>query len=189
MSVKQNILVAIQEQLKQQVGDLWVDKNMGQIAMLDQFDTFPLPAVLLEFGRGTYRNVSKGVQEWTGIIKFYLLYENYSHSDVESEDRDIALAFFEFSEKVHQALEGFSSPDFTSLTRVADEEDNNHTHMVVSVVEYATTYIDRSKEQSRKLVEVEPGIVVTHTGIPTRPASNFKSLFVSPGNPEDYTDQ
>lgn len=185
MSIKGDIFKAVQDQLYEKVGNLWVDKNMGQVAMLDRFDTFPLPAVLMEFGRGTYRSVSRGVQEWTGIIRFYLLYENNSHSDVESEDRDLALGFFEFAEAVHLALEGFSGEDFTSLTRVADEEDNNHTHMVVSVVEYAFTYIDRSKEKAKNLVEVEPGIVVTHKEAPLRPESVFKSLFVMPGQQDD----
>jgi hypothetical protein len=189
MSVKQDIFKAIQDQINTQIDGVWVDKNMGQIANLDNYDSFPLPGVLIEFGRGTYRNVSKGVQEWTGIIKFYLIYENYSHSDAESEDRELALEFFKFTEDVHQALEGFSTPDFTSLTRVADEEDNNHTHMVVTVLEYATTYIDRSKEQQRTLVEVAPELVVTHTGLPTRPASSFKSAFYPPGKEEDYTGQ
>jgi hypothetical protein len=172
MSKKGEIFKLVQEHLYAELGKedelygyplagLWIDKNMGQIANLDRFDTFPLPAILMEYGSGRYRNLSKGVQEWIGTLKLYIIFENYSHSDVESDDRDLALAYFEFCEKVHEALEGFHGEDFTSFTRVSDEEDNNHTSMVVTPVSYAFSYTDRSRQQkTSRFVEVDPELIV-----------------------------
>jgi len=172
MSKKQEIFQLVQQHLYNELGKqddiqgyplagLWIDKNMGQIANLDSFDTFPLPAILIEYGQGTYRNLSRGVQEWIGTMKLYLIFENYSHSDAESDDNNLALAFFAFSEKVHEALEGFSGPDFTTFTRVADEEDNNHMQMVVTPVTYAFSYIDKSSQsKSRKFIEIDPALIV-----------------------------
>lgn len=167
MSTKADIFKAIQDRLYEKLQGIepferiWVDKNMGQLASVDQHDTFPLPGILISYGRGQYRNLSKGVQEWQGTMRLELIYETHSHSTTDSEDRDLAMEFFEFNQQVHDALEGFSGDDFTSLMRVADEEDTSHTTVIVSVLEYQFSFIDRVNDR-KKYVEVEPDLQVTY---------------------------
>jgi hypothetical protein len=177
MSKKADIFKALQNRLYEQLEGIepfqsvWVDKNMGQLSALNTHDTFPLPGILIEFGRGTYRTLSRGVQEWTGIVRLQLIYETLGHSATESQDRDLALEFFEFNELVDDALEGFSGTDFTSLMRIGDEEDNSHEQVVVSVIEYQFSFIDR-KQNRQKLTEVSPDLIVTRA----KPLSKYVTL-------------
>lgn len=178
--MKKEIFKAIRDRIKEELPHVWVDKNMGQIATIDRFDSFPLPAVLVEFGRSEYKTVSKGVQGVKTVLRFHLLFENWAASHAESEDANLALRYFDFTEAVHETLEGFGGENFASLTRVADEEDNNHESVVITVMEYATTYMDTSADGSRRKVEVEPDLEVAYKKPLSRPNSNFKSLFVMP---------
>ena len=181
--MKKEIFKAIRDRIKEAFPHVWVDKNMGQITSIDRFDSFPLPAVLIEFARSEYRTLSKGVQEVNTVLRFHLLFENWAASHAESEDSELALRYFDFTEAVHEALEGFGGENFASLTRVADEEDNNHESVVITVMEYATTYIDTSAEKPRNKVEVEPDLKVEYKNPLSRPNSNFTSLFVVPPDP------
>jgi hypothetical protein len=180
MSTKKDIFIAIRDRIKEELPDVWVDKNMGQIATIDRFDSFPLPAVLVEFGQSEYKTVSKGVQGVKTVLRFHLLFENWAASHAESEDSELALRYFDFTEAVHEALEGFGGENFASLTRVADEEDNNHESVVITVVEYALSYVDSSKADSHKTTEVNPDLIVEHKKPPLRPQSNFTKPYFVP---------
>ena len=88
--------------------------------------------------------------------------ENYADSYTGSINQDKALAFFEFNEKVHQALQGLCGTYFGALARVADEDDQDHKNVIVTVFEYETTIIDSSANTKKSYVLADPELDVRH---------------------------
>lgn len=144
MSVKGKIYKAISEHLMAKVEGLTVvDKDRGQLENISEF-AMPFPAILMSFDRFEYEPVGGGLKKGTGIIRFRVAYENYADSYTGSVNQDLALQFFDFNEAVQTALEGFSSDLFSPLTLVADEDDQDHKNIIVTVFEYETTIINTS---------------------------------------------
>jgi len=83
------------------------DKYRGQLDTPGIF-TFPRPAIFMSFGRFEWESGINGTQRGTGVIKFRIAVENYADSFEGSFNQDLALEFFEFNEKVHEALQGLS---------------------------------------------------------------------------------
>ncbi len=138
----------------------WVDKNMGQLQKMEQFNTIPMPAILIEFGYGSWQTLGRQQQTGEVTLRIYTLYENYADSQQGSINQNQALLFYDFTEHVHKALQGFGAANFTSLQRTADEEDNDHGNMIVSVSEYSTIITDDSASKENNTLLVEPPLKV-----------------------------
>jgi hypothetical protein len=127
----------------------FVDKQMGQFNSPDLYHASPLPCILISFGRTTWNSDSRQQQSGDSIIRFYIYFENYADSFQGSLNQDKALQFFEFNEKVHQALQGLSGYGYTQLERVSDEDDQDHDMIIGTVFEYSTTITDDSADDAR----------------------------------------
>lgn len=162
MSVKKHTQKEIGAYLKQEVPSLaFVDKYRGQLDSQGIF-TFPRPAVFISFGRFEWESQVDGSQIGTGLIKFRIAVENYADSYEGSINQDLALDFFEFNEKVHEALQGLSGTYFSTLQRVTDEDDEDHGNVIVTVMEYQTTIIDRSARTDKNYVLVDPELNIEY---------------------------
>src|SRR5690606_1168467 len=105
------IPVTGREDLPDLPGLQWFDKQMGQFDNPELSFSLPLPAVLIEFAPFVWSTIGQNQQKGEGIIRFYIYYENYANSFTGSLNQDIALCFFEFTEMVHQALQGYGIKD------------------------------------------------------------------------------
>ena len=164
MSAKGHTFLEISTYLMETVEGLkMVDKDKGQLDDMSNF-VIPMPAVFVSFGRFEWENLSLGSQTGTGVIRFRVAVENYADSYTGSINQDKALAFFEFNEKVHQALQGLSGSYFSALNRVSDEDDQEHKNVIVTVFEYGTTLVDNSAntKKSYVLADPDPDLVVAH---------------------------
>lgn len=181
MSTEKTIYLALQEQLKKVEGLKWIDRNMGQIQMLDgtEGDLVPMPGILIQFGRNEKSNVGRNVQKGAATFIFSILYENIARSHSGSSDQDIALRYFDFIESVHLVLQGFEGDNFTPLMQSATEEDPEHRGFVVNVLEYRTTITYRETDKQKNLVTtavIEP--VPSYENPGSRPAKEVKTGFV-----------
>lgn len=162
MSVKKHTQQEIGSYLKQAVEGLeFVDKYRGQLDTPGIF-TFPRPAVFISFGRFEWETMVNGFQRGEGLIKFRIVLENYADSYEGSINQDLALAFFDFNEKVHEALQGLSGTYFESLERKTDEDDEDHGNVIVTIMEYQTTLIDNSANVTKNYVLVDPELNVEY---------------------------
>ncbi|WP_394749496.1 hypothetical protein [Spongiimicrobium salis] len=156
MSVKGTTYLEVTEHLKTTVPAIkWVDKDRGQLEDPANF-IFPRPAVFVSFGFGNYENLGKGVLKGEKRLRIRTVYENYADSHTGSINQEKALAYFEFDEAVHVALEGFSGTHFTGLTKVADEDDLDHANLIVGLFEYQMQLVDDSAASSRNFELLEP---------------------------------
>lgn len=161
MSVKGEIYKTIAQHLMQSVSGLaMVDKDKGQLENISEF-ALPYPCVLISFGRFEYEAVGGGIKKGTGTIRFRVAYENYADSYTGSINQDLALKFFDFNEAVQTALEGFFSTDFSPLTLIADEDDQEHKNVIVTVFEYETTIVNNSAigDKNYVLAEADPKVI------------------------------
>ena len=162
MSAKKHTQKEIGAYLKQEVATLeFVDKYRGQLNTPGIF-TFPRPAVFISFGRFDWESMVNGSQIGKGVIKFRIVVENYADSYEGSVNQDLALEFFEFNEKVHEALQGLSGTYFSNLERTTDEDDEDHGNVIVTVMEYKTTLVDTSASTTKNYVLVDPDLNVAY---------------------------
>ena len=162
MSVKGHTHLEISTFLSQNVEGLqYVDKDKGQLEDLSNH-VFPRPAVFISFGRFEYTSTGTKVKVGKGIIRFRAAVENYADSYTGSINQQQALAFFEFNEKVHQALEGLSGTYFTNLTKVADEDDADHRNVIVTILEYECNLADDSADAKKSFVLADPELFIEH---------------------------
>ena len=156
MSVKKHTQKEIGTYLKTQVPTLaHFDKYRGQLDATGMF-SFPRPAVFMSFGRFEWESGVNGTQRGTGVIRFRIAVENYAEAYEGSINQDAALEFFEFNEKIHEALQGLSGTYFEALKRVSDEDDEDHGNVIVTIMEYQTTLIDNSASVTKNYLLVDP---------------------------------
>lgn len=183
MSIKKTLFLALQKRLKANIATLnWVDKNMGQLNNLEQYHVFPMPAILIEFGRTEWEGLGEGLQQGVSIVRFQLIYENYYDSDSENESEEIskALAFFDFVEEVNAVLHGFEGDGWSPLIRIGEDEDNDHQNFVNTIVEYQTLLQDKSGQKVYKEVPVDVEAIPVVKKPLTKPASGIISSFNIP---------
>lgn len=155
-SIKKHTQKEIGTYLKSQVPKLeFFDKYRGQLDTPGIF-TFPRPAVFMSFGRFEWETGINGTQRGTGVLRFRIAVENYADSYEGSINQDTALEFFDFNEKIHEALQGLSGTYFEALKRVSDEDDEDHGNVIVTIMEYQTTMIDNSAGTTKNFVLVDP---------------------------------
>lgn len=178
MSVKKEIFKILGDHLMATVKDLpdglpdlrWFDKQMGQFTSPELSFAVPLPAVLFEYGPITWTEASKGIQKGDGSIKVTIYFENYANSFTGSLNQDLALQFWEFTEQVHLACQGFSIPDkMGKMVRFGDAEDTEQDMIITSSNEYAVTIYDVAAYEARNFVDVDPEVIVEYKKVSSRP--------------------
>lgn len=179
MSVKGQTHKEIETFLMQEVDALkWFDKDKGQFENISNH-VMPLPAVLMSFGRTPYEDLTEGIQKGQLTLRFRIGYENYADSFVGSINQDKALEFFDFNEAIFKALQGLSTTYVKNLTRIADEDDQDHKNVIVTIMEFAGTLIDDSADDTKTFTLVEPDLNVEHKKELSRPEPE-KSSFIIP---------
>lgn len=149
----------------------WFDKQMGQFTTPEQFYGIPLPCILMTFGAFTWSSMGKNLQKGEGVIRFETYFENYADSFTGSINQALALRFFDFTEQVNLALQGFAIPyKMQRLERITDNEDDAQDMVIKSLVEYNTVIFDSSTDSTRNLTLVDADMVVTRLKQTTRPA-------------------
>lgn len=158
----------------------WFDKQMGQFDTPEASYTLPLPCILMQYQPGTWYTIGKNQQRWTGNIRFWIYFENYADAFTGSINQDLALQFFDFSEYVNIALQGyFSSNCPTPLDRVGDNEDSAEDMIVTSQVDYSTILIESATSDDRRFVAADPDVKVERVKNTSRPdRRNFTDGFV-----------
>lgn len=188
MSVKKDIFKILGAHLMATVKDLpdglpdlrWFDKQMGQFTSPELAFAVPLPAVLFEFGAITWQDTGKGTQKGEGSIRVTTYFENYANSFVGSLNQDLALQFWEFTEQVHLACQGFSIKDkMGQMARFGDTEDTEQDMIITSANEYAVTIYDCAAYEARDFLEVDPEVTVKYKKAISRPVADPESkLFI-----------
>lgn len=106
--------------------DLWNQ----QIEFIEQEAMFDMPAVFVEFGKITWRNLSGGSQEASCNVILHVITPWSSSAASGSPFQSDALALFDLLDLINKELNGLQGGPtnryFCSMRRV--ESDTNHNH-------------------------------------------------------------
>jgi len=91
-------------------------------------------------------------------------------------------SFFDFNEAIYKALQGLSTTHIRNLERTADEDDQDHKNVIVTLMEFTGTLIDDSAEETKKFQLVEPDLNVEYKKPLTKPVPdpNAETEFLIP---------
>jgi len=186
MSIKKTIFKTIGAYLMAQVNNLpnglpslkHYDKQMGQFTSPELALMLPLPMVLLQFLDFTWETVGQNMQKGIGIIRVSIYFENYANSFTGAINQDTALQFFEFTEAVHKALQGYSINGMAALSRVGDAEDTEQDMIIMSVMDYQTTITDASTDERRNFIDADPELHVEYKKESSRPVPPNDTTFL-----------
>lgn len=162
----------------------WFDKQMGQFTHPELSYAIPLPGILMQYMPFQWTTVGKRQQRGAGILRFSLYFENYADSFNGSVNSDIALRFFEYSEVLHQALQGLLLDGITTtaLDRVGDNEDEAEDMIVTTTMDYSVVLADAAADYSRNYEMANADVVVEKVRATSRPGNpTFTDGFVLPG--------
>ena len=182
MSIKKDIFTQLgtylMDTLKSFPSDLdlpdlaWFDKQMDQFANPELALAIPLPCILMEYRQFEWQNVGKNQQRGTGNIRFYVYFENYADSFTGTVNPQLATRFFDFTEQVNLALQGYTLANMTPLTRTSDNNDIGNNMIMTAIVDYGTIITDSTTDEESKFVLVEPNVTVTRVDQTSRPAAD-----------------
>lgn len=179
MSVKKHTFLEITKHLKTKVPTIkYIDKYRGQLDNVRNW-VFPRPAVFLSYGRTDWNNISMGGQLGDAVIRVRIVVENYADAYEGSINQQKALEFFDINEKVHQALQNLSGTFFKNMSRVVDEDDEDHGNLIVTIFEYSCKMVDDSSaDTNENRVEVEPDLTVEYVNKKNFPKVSGKGDFI-----------
>lgn len=180
MSIKAVVFKEISGHLQARVQELvYIDKDRGQTEK-ENVILVPKPAVLIAFMRFEWSDIGNGIKQGKGFVRVRVICENYAESYSGSIDQELALAFFDLNEKVDAALEGLSGTKFSEMKKVSDEDDLDHSNVIVTVYEYETTITDDTRADCIKMIKVDAEPVVHYVAkknLPKRQV-NIQSDFI-----------
>jgi hypothetical protein len=128
----------------------WVDKDFGQAEMMQKGElSFPLPAVLIAFPTARYDSMISKDQTGEMQIRLKIMFENYLDSSEGNINQDVALQFFDFNEKVTNALDTFTFQGVQGITRIGEDEDDNHAAVIVSTITYQAVLFEPGTDNNQ----------------------------------------
>jgi hypothetical protein len=121
----------------------WIDKDLGQVKLLhDSIIALPLPAILISFPNTSFDPQLGNDETGAGQLRIQTLFENYFDADQGSPNRDLAIQYFEFNERVHNAVTAFKMQHIAGIARTGENEDTEHDNVIVTEIIYHFTLFD-----------------------------------------------
>lgn len=143
---------------------VWVDMDKGQFDSPE--DVFlPLPAIVISFGSTQWESQSSKAQQGNALLTFSIGFENYAEMYEGSVNQEIALKYWEFTEKIHTLLQGTSGERFSAMDRVQEDEYINpeRPNMLICKYGYTTKLVDNSAMDGVNYVLADPDVSITRT--------------------------
>jgi len=106
----------------------------NQIDEIASENTFPFPAVFVEFTSLDWLVKSRGIQKGDAIVRLHVAFNSLKTEELE---------ILELLAEIHAKLQGFSDSDvYSQLNRVYELQDTNHDQIQVWQIDYSTTITD-----------------------------------------------
>jgi hypothetical protein len=130
----------------------WVDKDFGQAELMQKGElSFPLPAVLIAFPTARFEPMVSKDQTGDMQIRLKIMFENYLDSSEGNINQDIALQFFDFNERVNNAIDTFTFQGVQGITRIGEDEDDNHGNVIVSTITFQAVLFESGTDNNQEV--------------------------------------
>lgn len=121
----------------------WIDKDLGQAKLIqDGIIAMPLPAILVSFPTTNFDPQLSNDETGVGLLRIQTLFENYLDANAGSPNREMAISYFEFNERVHNAITQFKMQHVAGIARTGENEDTDHSNVIVTELLYHFTMYD-----------------------------------------------
>jgi hypothetical protein len=181
MSIKKSAFIALSDYLEEKLqftdgvpSVSWVDKDLGQFELMQEaIISLPLPAVLISFPDTAYEATLGKDQTGKGLVRLRIGFENYYDAGTASPNRALALQFFDFNERVHQAATEFQMEQMSTLNRTAEAEDTNHGAVIITEIIYEYTLYDPGTNTNQQTTSTELKVNLVADARPPAPESDW----------------
>lgn len=145
MNLLSILYVSISAQLKILVPELkWIDLWSRQTDFTETAEMIDFPAAFISFPNINFDDMGRKAQEANITVRIYVAYHNYQSTSINADnaERNEALKFLEYLQKISNGLHGFSSDSTGTLARINMVEHDSGTDVCVYYLEFATNLVD-----------------------------------------------
>lgn len=149
-----NLFLKVQSRLKDQVPELWVDQDLGQLEHFEMRPAVNFPCALIDVDDFTFTDNSSNTQQGLGMLKIRLAVAAYSPSN-NAAPNDVklkALGYYDIEQKIQKALHGWKDEGFSKLLRRKSKTELRNDNIRVRQIAYATSIDDDSCKPVRTTV-------------------------------------
>ncbi|MFV0507259.1 MAG: hypothetical protein ACK5L5_11275 [Bacteroidales bacterium] len=106
------------ERIKEQIPEVeWIDLWHEQVSYLTEELPFPTPAVFIAFNTNECSDIGLLIQNCDIQVDFYLFYETFSDTYMNSYNKDRALSFLDLLDRLHLCFHGVSGEKYNTMRR------------------------------------------------------------------------
>ncbi len=118
--MRKQLYLDIHQRLKSIDGIKWVDWDKGQFQSMDDFENFPLPAILISIGDAQWEDRSRGTQDGNISVQVDLYLDSYGDTFSEDTKNYKLLDSLHFLDDIYTKLQYFGNKNVQSLSRTAE---------------------------------------------------------------------
>ena len=161
--MRKQLFLAIVQRLTEQVPavkfiDLWNE----HIATLQTGNTWPLPAVFIEFEQYDVHQQANHVRTAEVSVRLHIVTRAMSYNGSKDKRMTEALSFFDSINDINSAMTGLRGECFATFQHTASATNHNHAELIESIERWTTRITDASAARPRgtqvaaRLVLTEP---------------------------------
>lgn len=142
------IYLAVMAQIKAQVpGIKWIDLDTGQLDAQTR-PAVAFPCALVGIGITPKTNITDTIQDCKAIITIRIALDNMGKTSeiTPALQREKSLAVYDTIADVYKALQGFSTANFDSLTRIKQGREKSRHGLFQYRFDFSTEFEDNTAE-------------------------------------------
>jgi len=106
----------------------------------------PLPSILISFPDTDYESLLGVDQTGEASLRIRIGFENYYDTNSGNPNREAALLFFDFNERVHLAVQSFTMENISGIKRIGEAEDMKYKNVIITEIMYQFTLYDQTPD-------------------------------------------
>jgi hypothetical protein len=169
-----NTFTDLCEVLKEKVSEvLFIDLWHNQINFLDDEYAFPFPAVFIEMVADNAEPLGAKARSIATMLNVYFAYETLADSYHESQNQEVALAYFDIMQKIDIALQTSVSENYSQITWLSAAPIEAPGSIILYRISYRTNMYDNPIKDSIETQKIEVGYELKDEKEPFTPSNTF----------------
>ncbi|MBQ9187340.1 MAG: hypothetical protein IJ144_05905 [Prevotella sp.] len=152
--MRKQLFLAIVNRLTEKVPELqFIDLWNEQLATI-QGNTWPLPAVFIEFEQYDVHQQANHVRTAEISVRLHIITRAVNYNGSKDERMNQALAIFDLIDNINAAMQGLCGDCFASFMLTASATNHNHAELIESIERWTTRVTDASAIRKGQRVEL-----------------------------------
>jgi hypothetical protein len=138
------IYIALMGRLKELVPELkWIDLDTGQIDTQNERPGVAFPCALINIALTLCEDICETAQLCRASVTVRIAQNPIvirTNSQAATQVRETALEAYTVIDKIYEALQGFSTPEFNPLSRKRQQKENRQDGLFIYKIEFETEF-------------------------------------------------